>query len=973
MRESACASGFPSIVAQLPSVNAHFDGVGVCALVDSGCSRSIVSSRVVRGSQVVPVCVPVQMMNGESATCRGSIVGDIVVSGASVAVDCLVSDVVPGFDLLLGMDVIRALGGCVIDDAGVCFRGIKAACAAVKSVGVEDPDFSAVFADGKWVVKWNWNEEEPVLANTVANFRIKPEADAEFNAEVEEWISQGWLMPYYGEYDGLIPLMAVVQRNKSKVRPVMDYREVNTYITSHTGDSSVCGETLRRWRQMGDNIKLIDLRKAYLQIHVHPDLWKFQVVSFKGKVYCLTRLGFGLNIAPRIMTKILNCVLGMDSKVKLGTDSYIDDIAVNEDMVPAEQVMSVLTEYGLDAKPPEQLLGSRVLGLRVMQDNGVVKWRRDNVIDDVESVRTRRQLFSWCGQLAGHYPVVGWLRPACSYLKRAANDSEWDEPITDVVLSMVADVDASVRERDPVGGVWAVCDDKSGTVWCDASSLAVGVVLEIGGSCVEDGCWLRKADDTAHINLAELESVVRGVNLAMTWGVQNLLVCTDSATVYGWMQSMITGERRIKTYGLGAVLARRRLSLIGEVVKEYAAILTVQLVKSAANKADALTRVPKKWLAKRSSEQCFVAHDAADGMYDVHSCIKSVHRVHHLGVDRTHFLASKRWPHLKVQRRDVEEVVSQCPRCQSIDPAPVRWVSGHLDVPTVWDRIAADVTHYNGQRYLTVIDCGPSRFTIWKHVKTESADELSTLMEDVFRDHGPPIDILLDNATTFHSMKFREMCIKWGVSVTYRCAYRPAGNGIVERIHRTIKRMAARSQANVLDMVFYYNSSPKAALEESSVPANQVFQYARRCPGEQPSTTKASGASKYRVGDKVFVKPGHARCTTEWPIGVVTGVCGNIKAEVNGIPRHVGDLRMVPRGESACNDECQRPICHAIDAEVQLSGRREVSAAGSDSDGTVPATEDEDVLVRRNPRRQRRLPRHLDQFVTGNDDVGYNE
>lgn len=36
------------------------------------------------------------------------------------------------------------------------------------------------------------------------------------------------------------------------------------------------------------------------------------------------------------------------------------------------------------------------------------------------------------------------------------------------------------------------------TVWWDASSITIGVVLEIRGTEVEDVAWLQKADDNHH-------------------------------------------------------------------------------------------------------------------------------------------------------------------------------------------------------------------------------------------------------------------------------------------------------------------------------------------------------------------------------------------------------------------------------------------------------------------------------------------
>ena len=70
-----------------------------------------------------------------------------------------------------------------------------------------------------------------------------------YEKELQRWIDDGWLLPYdeqaYGPAKGLIPLMAVVQRNKRKVRPVMDFRELNTHIDAFTADSDVCVDKLR--------------------------------------------------------------------------------------------------------------------------------------------------------------------------------------------------------------------------------------------------------------------------------------------------------------------------------------------------------------------------------------------------------------------------------------------------------------------------------------------------------------------------------------------------------------------------------------------------------------------------------------------------------------------------------------------------------------------------------------------------------
>ena len=78
----------------------------------------------------------------------------------------------------------------------------------------------------------------------------------------------------------------------------------------------------------------------------------------------------------------------------------------------------------------------------------------------------------------------------------------------------------------------------------------------------------------------------------------------------------------------------------------------------------------------------------------------------------------------------------------------------------------------------------------------------------MFLKRGPLEEILCDYGPCFKSAKMRSFLSHWGVSVVFYCAYKHAGNGIVERNHRIIKRMVARSGQGVEDMVFWYNNTP---------------------------------------------------------------------------------------------------------------------------------------------------------------------
>ena len=265
--------------------------------------------------------------------------------------------------------------------------------------------------------------------------------------------------------------------------------------------ASVCRSY--EWRKKGSNVSVLDLRRAYLQVRVHKSLWPYQTVIFEGKRYCFSRMGFGLNVAPSIMRAIVEAALAKDDAVRQATSAYIDDVFINEDIVSATRVKQHLDNFGLKSKEPERLQnGALVLGLTVREKDKMLIWERGNEVPSVPQFLTRRSMFSFCGKLVGHFPVVKWLRVAASFIKRrAANVTRgWDDEVTDVPLTtMITEVVARMRQKDPVRGKWYV-DGPELNVWVDASSLATGVSLEHDGADVENASWLCKERDTQHIN-----------------------------------------------------------------------------------------------------------------------------------------------------------------------------------------------------------------------------------------------------------------------------------------------------------------------------------------------------------------------------------------------------------------------------------------------------------------------------------------
>ncbi|XP_065675498.1 uncharacterized protein LOC136091719 [Hydra vulgaris] len=462
--------------------------------------------------------------------------------------------------------------------------------------------------------------------------------ESSYRKEINEWINSGILVPYNKQALGpprvLIPLMCVVQKNKGrKIRPMGDFRALNKFVNCHTANADVCQEKLRSWRKI-ECAKILDLKKAYLQIHIDKKLWPYQTVIINGERYCFTRMCFGINVAPTIMTTIFRHVLNMNSTVKKACDNYIDDIFVDESVETVENVAKHLEKFGLQCKPPEELEKGRVLGLRVERNkNGELIWKRDNVVKfESSNAVTRSQLFSNLGKLIGHYPVAGSLRLQASYIKRLAGNIPWNE----------------YASED--------CKEKMNELL-----HRLGVVLLIGGIVIEDPAWLRLTSDTHHINISELDSILRGLNLASKWDIKKLTVFSDSKSTVGWLNAVLKEEYRVKTRGISQLLVQRRLNTIKEIAKDIRII--VQWIPSELNLADRLSRIPQKWCRTVCATGIIQQKD-----------IWKVHSIGHFGVDRTLQLCLRN--NQNVSRKEVSAVIASCNQCNSIDPYFLKWKHG---------------------------------------------------------------------------------------------------------------------------------------------------------------------------------------------------------------------------------------------------------------------------------------------------------
>ena len=159
----------------------------------------------------------------------------------------------------------------------------------------------------------------------------------------------------------------------------MDFCELNQHIYLHKS-SNACDETVRRWRKIGDQYLMLDLRCAYMQIHIDLVLWEHQLIGYKEMQYLLTRLGFAFTLRQKtssILAKLL-CL-----------DAGIDDKIVNFKKKSVENVVKPLAWYGFTKKKPEECSAAQVLGLQLFRKSEVTFIKNEKI--------TRRKFFQYMG------------------------------------------------------------------------------------------------------------------------------------------------------------------------------------------------------------------------------------------------------------------------------------------------------------------------------------------------------------------------------------------------------------------------------------------------------------------------------------------------------------------------------------------------------------------------------------------------
>ena len=167
--------------------------------------------------------------------------------------------------------------------------------------------------------------------------------------------------------------------------------------------------------------------------------------------------------------------------------------------------------------------------------------------------------------------------------------------------------------------------------------------------------------------------------------------------------------------------------------------------------------------------------------------------------------------------RDCIDYVKQCKRCQVMDRTnqkPARMIERGV-VTQPFKDVAVDIvgpfpTAKRGYRFmLTCIDSA-SRWPEALPIRTTTARVIIKCLTGIFTRWGFPEKITSDNGPQFVSKTFKKWLKDKGIAHARSTPYHPQGNGVVERLHRTLNAMIAKTVnskgdwAEVLPMALFF-------------------------------------------------------------------------------------------------------------------------------------------------------------------------
>ena len=199
----------------------------------------------------------------------------------------------------------------------------------------------------------------------------------------------------------------------------------------------------------------------------------------------------------------------------------------------------------------------------------------------------------------------------------------------------------------------------------------------------------------------------------------------------------------------------------------------------------------------------------------------------HFGIKKTSSLINRDfwWPSLHSDVKDYIRSCDTCSRCKDSRHKPYGLLHS-LDIPPKpWYSLSMDfITDLPPSNGFTCIFVVIDRFTKMAHFipfhKVPSAsDTASSFMNNIFRIHGLPSEIISDRGSQFTSKFWTSICTSLNISMKLASPFHHQSNGLTERVNSVVEQYL-RCYANFkgsdwYNYIFLAEFSYNNAIQES--------------------------------------------------------------------------------------------------------------------------------------------------------------
>ena len=188
--------------------------------------------------------------------------------------------------------------------------------------------------------------------------------------------------------------------------------------------------------------------------------------------------------------------------------------------------------------------------------------------------------------------------------------------------------------------------------------------------------------------------------------------------------------------------------------------------------------------------------------------------------------------------RDIKNHISNCLTCMKINKNNKNTLSTSKTILSRGprDRYVADLWHlppelnskYTNYKYVLDICDHFSKYTNSFLLNSKESYEIYPLIKNFMINNGFPKYLITDNGTEFKNKLIKEFCENNHVKIIHGLPYRPHSQGVVERIHRIIKKGLLCHKEDLKDK-YNINYSIDDVI---TIKNNTICRVTKKCPNE---------------------------------------------------------------------------------------------------------------------------------------------